>query len=59
MARKRWWRRYDETPASELGRKNPVRYGDRADRDRGAIGVYFGFTKHVPFKHGFRLKAVF
>jgi phospholipid/cholesterol/gamma-HCH transport system substrate-binding protein len=21
--------------------------------------VYFGFTKHVPFKHGFRLKAVF
>jgi ABC-type transporter Mla subunit MlaD len=24
-----------------------------------AIGVYFGFTKHIPFKHGFRLKAVF
>jgi phospholipid/cholesterol/gamma-HCH transport system substrate-binding protein len=21
--------------------------------------VYFGFTKHIPFKHGFRLKAVF
>ena len=24
-----------------------------------AIVVYFGFTKHIPFKHGFRLKAVF
>ncbi len=24
-----------------------------------AIGVYFGFTKHIPFKHGFRLKAQF
>ncbi len=24
-----------------------------------AIAVYFGFTKHVPFKHGFRLKAQF
>ena len=23
------------------------------------IGVWFGFTKHVPFTHGFRLKAVF
>jgi phospholipid/cholesterol/gamma-HCH transport system substrate-binding protein len=23
------------------------------------IGVYFGFTKHVPFTHGFRVKAVF
>ena len=21
--------------------------------------MYFGFTKHIPFKHGFRLKAVF
>jgi len=24
-----------------------------------AIGTYFGFTKHVPFTHGFRVKAVF
>jgi phospholipid/cholesterol/gamma-HCH transport system substrate-binding protein len=24
-----------------------------------AVGVYFGFTKHIPFKHGFRLKAEF
>src|SRR3954451_174517 len=23
------------------------------------IGVFFGFTKHVPFTHGFQLKAVF
>jgi phospholipid/cholesterol/gamma-HCH transport system substrate-binding protein len=23
------------------------------------IGVFFGFTKHVPFTHGYRLKAVF
>ena len=23
------------------------------------VGVYFGFTKHVPFTHGFRVKAVF
>jgi phospholipid/cholesterol/gamma-HCH transport system substrate-binding protein len=24
-----------------------------------AIAVFFGFTKHVPFTHGFRVKAVF
>jgi virulence factor Mce-like protein len=24
-----------------------------------AIGTYFGFSKHVPFTHGFRLNAVF
>jgi virulence factor Mce-like protein len=24
-----------------------------------AIGTYFGFSKHVPFTHGFRLEAVF
>ena len=23
------------------------------------VGVYFGFTKRIPFKHGFRLNAVF
>jgi ABC-type transporter Mla subunit MlaD len=23
------------------------------------IGVYFGFTKHIPFTHGFRMKGVF
>ncbi len=24
-----------------------------------AIAIYFGFTKHIPFKHGFQLKAQF
>ena len=53
-----WWRRHDEIPVVELQRTNPVRFGvvlivDRGDR------VYFGFTKQIPFKHGFRLKAVF
>src|SRR5439155_13740963 len=24
-----------------------------------AIALYFGFTKHIPFKHGYRLNAVF
>ena len=24
-----------------------------------AVLAYFGFTKHIPFKHGYRLKAVF
>jgi len=23
------------------------------------IGVFFGFTKHIPFTHGFRVQAVF
>ncbi len=23
------------------------------------VGVYFGFTKHIPFKHGYRINAVF
>jgi phospholipid/cholesterol/gamma-HCH transport system substrate-binding protein len=58
MSRLRLRRRYDQTPASEIGRKNPVRYGIILVVVV-AIGVYFGFTKHIPFKHGFRLKAVF
>ncbi len=58
MTRVRWWRRYDQTAASELGRKNPVRYGVLL-LVLILIGVYFGFTKHIPFKHGFRLKAEF
>ena len=24
-----------------------------------AIGTFFGFTKHIPFTHGYQLKAVF
>jgi phospholipid/cholesterol/gamma-HCH transport system substrate-binding protein len=54
----RFWRRYDRTPVVELGRTNPVRIGVVV-LVLAAIGVYFGFTKHIPFKHGFRLKAVF
>jgi phospholipid/cholesterol/gamma-HCH transport system substrate-binding protein len=54
----RLWRRREGIPVSQLGRTNPVRFAV------GflivlAIGLYFGFTKHIPFKHGFRLNAVF
>ncbi len=58
MSRSRWWRRHDEVPVVELQRSKPVR--------TGVIVVvlvllvaYFGFTKHIPFKHGFTLKAEF
>jgi ABC-type transporter Mla subunit MlaD len=54
----RWWRRRDETPVIELQRTNPVRFG-LAVIVIAALIVYFGFTKAIPFKHGFRLKAVF
>jgi ABC-type transporter Mla subunit MlaD len=55
----RWLRRRDEVPVAQLQRaKRPLRFG------LGflvvlAILVWFGFTKHVPFTHGFRLNAVF
>ena len=58
MSRIRWWRRRDEIPVIELHRRNPVRFAV-VMLVALAIGVYFGFTKHVPFKHGFRLNAVF
>ena len=58
MSGLRFWRRYDRTPVVELGRSNPVRIGVVV-LVLVAIGVYFGFTKRIPFKHGFRLKAVF
>jgi phospholipid/cholesterol/gamma-HCH transport system substrate-binding protein len=58
MSRLRWWRRHDEIPVVELRRSNPVRVGI-AFLVILLIAVYFGFTKHIPFKHGFRLKAVF
>ncbi|MGH2834091.1 MAG: MlaD family protein [Solirubrobacteraceae bacterium] len=51
-------RRRDPTPVSELGRSNPVRAGAIA-LILIAIIVYFGFTKHIPFTHGFRINAVF
>lgn len=42
----------------ELQRSNPVRAG-AVLVVVVVIAVYFGFTKHIPFKHGFRLKAEF
>ena len=55
----RYIRRRDEVPVAELQRR-------RAPLRRAifvivilAIGVYFGFTKHIPFTHGYRLHAVF
>jgi ABC-type transporter Mla subunit MlaD len=58
MSRVRWWKRYDELPVPELQKSNPVRFGLIVIVVT-AVVVYFGFTKHVPFKHGFRLKAAF
>src|SRR5919201_4458112 len=58
MRRFRWWRRHDEIPVSELGRTNPVRWAV-IFLILLAIALYFGFTKRVPFKHGYRLNAVF
>jgi phospholipid/cholesterol/gamma-HCH transport system substrate-binding protein len=58
MSRRRLWRRHDDIPVIELQRSNPVRFGI-VFLLVVAIGVYFGFTKAIPFKHGFRLKAVF
>ena len=58
MSRLRWWRRHDETPVVELGRSSPVRFAV-IFLLVVAIAVYFGFTKHIPFKHGYQLKAQF
>jgi ABC-type transporter Mla subunit MlaD len=58
MSRRRWWRRHDEVPVIELQRYNPLRFGIIVIVV-AAILVYFGFTKHIPFKHGYRLKAQF
>jgi phospholipid/cholesterol/gamma-HCH transport system substrate-binding protein len=58
MSRVRWWKRYDEMSVVDMQKSNPVRFGLIAIV-LTAIVVYFGFTKHIPFKHGFRLNAVF
>jgi phospholipid/cholesterol/gamma-HCH transport system substrate-binding protein len=58
MSRLRFWRRHSEVPVVELRRTNPIRAG-AVFLIVLVIAVYFGFTKHIPFKHGFRLKAVF
>jgi phospholipid/cholesterol/gamma-HCH transport system substrate-binding protein len=58
MSRVRWWKRYDEMPVVEMQKSNPVRFGVILLVVM-AVVVYFGFTKHIPFKHGFRVKGVF
>ncbi len=58
MSAPRWWRRQERVPVMELQRSNPVRAG-LVLIVIVAIAVYFGFTKHIPFKHGWRLKAEF
>ncbi len=58
MSRLNLFSRRDETPVVELQRSNPVRFG-LVVLIITAIVVYFGFTKHIPFTHGFRLKAQF
>jgi phospholipid/cholesterol/gamma-HCH transport system substrate-binding protein len=58
MSAPRRWRRQQRVPVIDLQRSNPVRAG-LVLVAVVAVVVYFGFTKHVPFKHGFRLKAQF
>ena len=58
MSRRRLWRRHDEIPVVELQRVNPLRFGVILLVLLALVG-YFGFTKRIPFKHGFRLHAEF
>ncbi len=58
MSRLNIFNRRDRTPVVELQRSNPVRFG-LVVLLLIVVVVYFGFTKHIPFKHGFRLKAQF
>jgi phospholipid/cholesterol/gamma-HCH transport system substrate-binding protein len=58
VKRLRFWGRRNRVAVADLQRANPVRAGIVL-LVLIAIGVYFGFTKHIPFKHGFRLKAQF
>jgi phospholipid/cholesterol/gamma-HCH transport system substrate-binding protein len=52
-------RRRSQIAVSELQkRSNPVRFG-AVFLIVLAILVYFGFTKHIPFKHGYRLNGAF
>ncbi len=54
----RFWRRHDEIPVVELSRANPVRAGVIM-LVAIAVVVYFGFTKKIPFKHGYTIHAEF
>ncbi|MHB8532089.1 MAG: MlaD family protein, partial [Solirubrobacteraceae bacterium] len=58
MSGPRWWKRHDRVPVSELGRGSRVRFA-LVLLIVLAVAIYFGFTKHIPFKHGYRLNAVF
>jgi ABC-type transporter Mla subunit MlaD len=58
VSRLRFWRRHDEIPVVELNRTSPVRFAI-VFLVIVAIAIYFGFTKHLPFKHGYRLNAQF
>jgi phospholipid/cholesterol/gamma-HCH transport system substrate-binding protein len=58
VSRLRLWRRHSETPVVELGRSSPVRFAI-VFLIVIAIAIYFGFTKAIPFKHGYRLNAQF
>ncbi len=58
MSRVRPWRRRDQTPVVELNRSNPIRFAI-VFLVVVAIAIYFGFTKAIPFKHGYRLNAQF
>ena len=57
--RRRWWRRRDEVPVIDLQRAKPVRIGDHRDRDRGRWSPTSASPSTMPFKHGYRLNAVF
>jgi phospholipid/cholesterol/gamma-HCH transport system substrate-binding protein len=52
------WRRHDDIPVVELNRTSPIRFAI-VFLLIVIVAVYFGFTKRVPFKHGFRLNAQF
>jgi ABC-type transporter Mla subunit MlaD len=55
----RFFKRHSQVAVSELQKRaNPVRFGI-VFLIVLAVVIYFGFTKHVPFKHGYRLHAVF
>jgi ABC-type transporter Mla subunit MlaD len=58
MSGARFWRRREATPVSELGQGSRVRFALILILVV-IVAVYFGFTKHIPFKHGFQLKAQF
>ncbi len=58
MNRPRLFRRREAIPVSELNRGSVVKFAV-VMLLVVIVAVYFGFTKHIPFKHGFRLKAQF